>query len=45
MSKLARGFELLLYGYNLITVKNFVTMYTAFDPCNRGNNLIIGNTF
>ena len=30
MSKLARGFELLLYGYNLITVKN----------CNRGNILL-----
>ena len=26
----------LLYCYSLITVKNFVTMYAAFDPCNRG---------
>ena len=27
----------LLYGYSPITVKNFVTMYTGFDPCYRGN--------
>jgi hypothetical protein len=26
--------------YSPITVKNFVTMYTAFNPCNRGNLLL-----
>ena len=26
--------------YSPITVKNFVTMYTGFKPCNRGNLLL-----
>ena len=26
--------------YSPITVKNFVTVYTAFNPCNRGNLLL-----
>ena len=30
----------LLYGYSPITVKNFVTVYTAFDPRYRGNLLL-----
>jgi hypothetical protein len=33
--------------YSLITVENFVTMYTGFDPCNWGNLLLktTGNAF
>ena len=31
--------------YSMITSKNFVTMYTAFDPSNRGNTIeITGNS-
>jgi hypothetical protein len=26
--------------YSPITVKNFVSVYTAFNPCNRGNLLL-----
>ena len=26
--------------YSPITVKNFVTVYTAFNPCNRGSLLL-----
>ena len=26
--------------YSPITVQNFVTVYTAFNPCNRGNLLL-----